>query len=141
MERRSWVEWVLVAVVVVGLAIGAYVHLHLAGGYALVRTRFVSQATLFRIEGAVAIVAAVLLIVWRSWIPAAIAFVVAAGGAGAVVLYEVVDPGRLGPFPDMYEPVWYAEKTWSVDAEAVAALAALALLVLRLRRRAATAAA
>ena len=134
-------EWALVAVVVAGLAIDAYVHLHLAGGYALVRTRFVSQATLFRIEAGAAIVAAVLLIVWRSWLPAAIALAVAAGGAAAVVLYEVVDPGRLGPFPDMYEPVWYAEKTWSLYAEVVAALAASVLLVLRLRRRAATAAA
>lgn len=140
MERRNGFEWVLVAVVVAGLAVDAYVHLHLAGDYALVRTRFISQAALFRIEGAAALVAAVLLIAWRSWISAAIAFAVAAGGVVAVVLYYSVDPGRLGPLPDMYEPVWYAEKTWSVYAEAVAAVAALVLVVTGLRRRAATAA-
>lgn len=128
MARRSWFEWVLVAVVVAGLAVDAYVHLHLARDYALVRTRFVSQATLFRAEGVAAIVAAVLVVVWRSWIAAAFAFLVAAGGTAAVVLLSVVDPGRIGPFPDMYEPVWFAEKTWSLYGEAAAAVAALALL-------------
>lgn len=140
MERRRWFEWVLVAVVVAGLAIDVYVHLRLAGDYALVRTRFVSQATLFRIEGGAALLAALLLIAWRSWIAAGAAFVVAAGGVAAVVLYATTDPGRIGPFPDMYEPVWYADKTWSVYAEAAAAAAALALVVIRLRSRSATAA-
>ena len=140
MKRRSWFDGALVLVVVAGLAIDAYVHLHLAGDYGLVHTRFVSQATLFRIEGGVALLAGVLLIAWRSWIPAAIAAVVTAGGVAAVVLYASVDPGRLGPLPDMYEPVWYAEKTWSLYAEATAAAAALVLLVIRLRARSATAA-
>ena len=41
---------------------------------------------------------------------------------------------QLGPIPDMYEPVWYADKTNSRIGEAVAAAVSLVLLVLLLRR-------
>ncbi len=55
------------------------------------------------------------------------ALLVAAGGVGAVLLYQYVDVGAVGPLPNMYEPLSYPEKTNSLIAEAVAALAALAL--------------
>ncbi len=89
---------------------------------------------LFRVEAAAAVAAALLVLVARGWPGLLVAFLVAAGGVGAVLLYQYVDVGALGPFPDMYEPVTYAEKTLSLVAEAVAALAALALLLTDLRR-------
>ena len=47
--------------------------------------------------------------------------------------------GAFGPFPNMYDPLWYTEKTLSVWAEGIAAVAALALfVVLHLEARNAT---
>src|SRR6185437_15695305 len=82
------------------------------------------------IEGAVAILAAVLVLLWRHRIGDAFALAVAAGGLAAVLLYRYVDVGKLGPFPDMYEPVWYAEKAWSAASQAVAVIMLGALLLL-----------
>lgn len=125
---------VLRLLVVAGLAVDAYVHFHLASQYDGVVAR-ISQGTLFRIEGAVAAVAAVLVIVVRRWITDLFAFLVALAGIAAVVVYRYVDVGAFGPFPNMYEPGWYTEKTVSAIAEAVATLAALVLVVLPRRRR------
>jgi hypothetical protein len=75
-------------------------------------------------------VAAVLVIAVRRWITDVLAFLVAVGGFAAVVIYRYVDVGAFGPFPNMYEPIWYTEKTVSAVAELVAALAALPLVVL-----------
>ena len=61
---------------------------------------------------------------------AVFAFVIAAGGVAAVLLYRYVDVGAFGPLPDMYDPTWYLEKTASAIAETAAAMAAL-LLILR----------
>jgi hypothetical protein len=58
---------------------------------------------------------------------AAFALLIAAGGLGALLLY--VDVGGLGPIPDMYDPIWYTEKTISAVGEAAAALGALCLLL------------
>ncbi len=121
------------ALVVAGLAVDAYVHLHLAGSYDA-NTAAISQGALFRVEAVAAVAAALLVLVTRGWPGLLVAFLVAAGGVGAVLLYQYVDLGALGPFPDMYEPVTYPEKTFSLVAEAVAALAALALLLMHLRR-------
>ena len=122
--------WVLRLLVVAGLAVDVFVHLHLAAGYDL-NTAAVSEGALFRVEAALAAVAAagVLLTRWRAAV--VLALLVAAGGVAAVLLYEFVDVGAVGPLPDMYEPISYPEKTYSLVAEAVAALAALALLTLR----------
>lgn len=132
--RRRWFEWVLIAMTVVGLGIDAYVHLHIASSYHLVRTSWLSQTELFRFESALAIVAAIWLLVRPNLVSAVVACLVGAGGVAAVSFYYYVDPGQLGPIPDMYEPVWYSDKTLSFDGEALAALAALVLAVIYLRR-------
>jgi hypothetical protein len=59
-----------------------------------------------------------------------IAFLVSAGGFAAVLVYQYVDIGAIGPLPNMYDPLRYPEKTLSVWAEGIAAVAALVLLVL-----------
>jgi hypothetical protein len=127
--------WVLRLLVVAGLAVDVVVHLHLAAGYDL-NTAVVSEGALFRVEAALAALAAVLVLVTRWRVGVVLALLVAAGGVVAVLVYQYVDVGAVGPFPDMYEPISYPEKTYSLLAEAVAAVAALALLTLSATRRA-----
>ena len=122
----------LVVVVVVGLAVDAYVHLHLARTFDPIRGT-ISQGQLFRIEGYAAILAAAFLLIRPGRPSAAVAALVAGGGLAAVLLYAVVDVGPLGPLPNMYDPTWSTLKTWSAAAEAAAALAAVVLLVVGVR--------
>jgi hypothetical protein len=112
-----------------GLALDAYVHLDLASGYDGVKSSVLSQGDLFRAEAALAILAAVALLLRPRRYTALFALLVAAGGVAAVLVYAHVDVGAFGPIPDMYEPIWYTEKTQSLWGEAIAALAALALLI------------
>ncbi len=131
MSARGWsaIRVALTVVVVAGLAIDAYVHFHVASSYAGVRSSVLSEADLFRAEGAVALVAAIALLMRPRRYTAALAFLVTAGGTFAVLLYYYVNVGAFGPFPNMYEHTWYTEKTLSAWAEGIAAVAALALLV------------
>ena len=133
MNSRIIARWALVVVTVAGLAIDAYVHFDLAHQYSF-NDATISQGALFRIEGVSAVVAGLALLLLPRWYTAVLAALVAGGGAGAVLLYRYHDVGAFGPFPDMYEPLWYPEKTWSFWAEAVAFVTALGVLVLTLRR-------
>jgi hypothetical protein len=117
--------------VVAGLAVDAYVHFNLASAFAQVKTSTLSQADLFRADATVALIAAVALLVRPRRYTAAFAFLVAAGGTVAVVLYRYVDIGSIGPIPNMYDPYWApAKKTISAFAEGAAALAAAGLFVM-----------
>ena len=122
--------WTRVAVVLAaaGLAIDAGVHIDVAGDYALVRTSLVSQADLFRLEAVAALVAAAVLVLRPTRASALLALLVSAGGVAAVLFYTYVDPGAIGPMPDMYEPVWYPAKSLSLVGELVATAASAALL-------------
>ncbi len=120
--------------VVAGLGVDAYVHFHLAGDTGHSGT--ISESTLFWVQGGVAAVVAVLVLLRPRPVPYAIAFLVAASALGAVLLYRYVDVGALGPLPDMYEPVWYTEKVVTTVAEAVAAVAAALGFVHAMRRTA-----
>jgi hypothetical protein len=131
----------LIMITVAGLAIQAYVHLDLASTYDVVKSSTLSQGDLFRVEAALAIVAGLALLVRpRRW-TASIALLVSAGGFAAVLLYQYVDVGAIGPLPNMYDPVQYGEKTLSVWAEGTAAVASLtlfAVLHVQARRAAVT---
>ncbi|WP_329577920.1 hypothetical protein OG500_07395 [Kitasatospora sp. NBC_01250] len=129
--------WALRLVTAAALAVDAYVHADLAATYDSV-TASISQGTLFRIEAAAAALAALLLIVaGRRLLVWAFAFLVALAGIAAVLVYRYVDLGAFGPFPNMYEPIWFTEKTVSAVAEAIAAVTALAgFLTARQLRRA-----
>lgn len=124
----SLLEVVLRLVVLAGLIIDAAVHFHLAHFYDGNKGS-ISQGDLFRIEGAVAIAAAVLIVLIRGRVVALVAFMVLAGGAFAVLLYRYRDIGELGPLPNMYEPLWYDDKTLSAWAESLGAVAAVVLAV------------
>ncbi|MEW2546200.1 hypothetical protein AB0910_10575 [Streptomyces sp. NPDC047002] len=116
-----------------GLAVDAYLHAHLADRYDAV-SESISQGTLFRIEAALAALAALLVLVWRRVPGDVFAWAVAAGGLALLLIYRYADVGTLGPFPDMYEPVWFRDKTLTVVAQAVAVLATVFLLLYRPRR-------
>jgi uncharacterized membrane protein (GlpM family) len=122
----------LVAVVVAGLAVDAYVHLHLASTFDPIRAT-ISQGQLFRIEGYAAILSAAFLLIRPGRLSAAVAAVVAGGGLAAVLLYAAVDVGQIGPVPNMYDPSWSALKIWSVVGQAAAAIAAVVLLAIGVR--------
>jgi hypothetical protein len=64
----------------------------------------------------------------------ALAAVVAASALGAILLYRYVNVGSLGPLPNMYEPVWFPEKTTAAVAEAAATVAAVGGLSWKLLR-------
>lgn len=129
---RLAAAWTLLALRVLtaaGLAIDAYVHADLAEAYDPVR-HSISQGTLFRIEAGAAAFAALLIVVTGHRVAWAVAFVVAASGFGAIMLYRYVDVGTLGPLPNMYEPIWFPEKSYSAIAEGVATVTALAGFVM-----------
>lgn len=117
-----------------GLAADAYLHARLAERYDAVSATL-SQGTLFRIEAAIAALAALLLLVRRRPLADAFAWTVAAGGLAALLLYRYVDVGELGPLPNMYEPAWFTEKNLVVIAQVLAFLATSLLLLTRRRRR------
>jgi hypothetical protein len=112
-----------------GLAIDAYIHADLAGTYDPVR-HSISQGTLFRIEAGAAAFAALLIVVTAHRAAWVVAFLVAAGGLGAILLYRYVDVGTLGPLPNIYEPIWFPKKSFAAIAEGVATAAASAGFVM-----------
>jgi hypothetical protein len=128
-------RWSLVIITVVGLGIDAYEHLKVAHNYVFNKTSTVSEATLFRTEAVLAIVAAVLVIVWASHWSAAFALAVAGGGLILLLVYRYNNVGKVGPIPNMYEPTWAVPgKKWSVAGEAIAIVGSLGLLALSLVR-------
>jgi hypothetical protein len=141
--RQSWrsspltlaLSWVLRLVTAAGLAVDAYVHLKVASDYDVIPGA-ISGGDLFRAESAAAIAVVLLVLVRPGRVAYLLAFLVAASALGAVLLYTNVDVGTLGPLPDLYEPVWFTEKTVSAIAEAAAAVtAALGLVFEVLRHR------
>ena len=126
-SRRGVVALVLRLLVVAGLAVDVYVHLHLAGLYQQGHPGTLGEGNLFRLEAviAAAVGLAVLFVPRRPVL--LLAALVGLGGAALVVLYRYVQVPALGPLPSMYEPIWFTEKTLSAVAEAVAGLLALVL--------------
>ena len=118
------------AAVALGLGVDAYVHLHLASRYQLAAPDGIGGGTLFRIEGVLAVIALMLMLVRPRASSYALAALVALGGVAAVLLYRYVDVGAIGPVPSMYEPIWFPEKTLSAFAEAAAGILALVGLLL-----------
>jgi hypothetical protein len=126
MTRRS--EMTLRFLIVVGLAIDAYVHITLADVYDAVGSA-ITQGALFRGAAALALLSALLVIALPGRSTYLLALVVAGSALAAVLLYRYVDVGPLGFLPNMYEPGWYSAKTLSAAGEATAALAAAAALL------------
>jgi hypothetical protein len=124
-SRPPVAAWTLRILTAASLAIDAFVHADLAARYdANQGTSPLSQGDLFRIEALVsALVALTLLVTGRTlaWVAA---WLVAASAVGAMLLYRYHDPGALGPLPDMYEPLWFREKTMAGIAEGIGVVTA-----------------
>ena len=133
-------ERVLAVVTAALLGVDAFVHLHYAHSYDQFKSSTMSEGTLFRIQGVVAIVVGVLLLIWPGVLTWLLSLLVAGSAVVAVTLYTYVDVGALGPLPDLYEHTWSPPgKVLSAVAELLAALISIVGLVLALRRRRAAA--
>nr|WP_221382794.1 hypothetical protein [Actinoplanes polyasparticus] len=127
---------VLTVVTAALLGVDAYVHLHDAAQYDQFRSSVMSEGTLFRIQGVVAIVVALALLIWPRVLTWIVSLLVAGSAAVAVTLYTYVNVGQLGPLPNLYENTWSAPgKAFSAVAETLAALVAIAGLTLAVRAR------
>jgi hypothetical protein len=130
-RSRLAIQAGLILIVVAGLAVDAYVHFHLAHAFEHNKTSTLSEADLFRAEAVVSIIAGIALLLRPRRYTAAFAFLVAAAGTAAVIVYRYVDVGAFGPVPNMYDPFWApTEKAVSAVMEAAAAVAALVLFAL-----------
>jgi glucan phosphoethanolaminetransferase (alkaline phosphatase superfamily) len=129
-------ERLLALITAVLLGVDAYVHLHDAAKYDGFKSSVMTEGTLFRIQAVVAIVVAVLLLIWPRIITWLLSLLVAGSAAVAVTLYTYVNVGQLGPLPNLYENTWNEPgKVASAIAEAAAALISIIGLVVATRRR------
>jgi hypothetical protein len=120
-------------IAVVGLGIDAYVHLDLASTYSEAEAP-ISEGILFRAEAVLALLTALALILSARRLSFLLGFVVSASALTLMLVSRYVDLGSLGPFPDLYDPVWFAEKLWAAFGEAAASIASLAgILLLSIR--------
>jgi hypothetical protein len=126
---------VLTVVVAVALVLNAWIHFRLAGPFDANPGSLLSQGALFRIQGVVDVIAAILLVVRPRILTALFAGLVAAGGAGILVLTTLVplDGTALG-LPYLFEPGWYPAKQTSLLLQLLAA-ALVAVVLLRSARR------
>jgi len=122
-------------IAVAGLVIDAYVHLDLASTYAEAQAT-INEGVLFRAEAVLALITVIALTISRSRLPFVLALAVSAGALTLILVSRYVDIGPIGPFPSLYDPVWYPEKLWAAGGEAGAAVASVAgILLLGIRRR------
>ncbi|HEX6934526.1 MAG TPA: hypothetical protein VF162_20450 [Streptosporangiaceae bacterium] len=121
--------------VVAGLAVDGYVHVDLAGLYSEAGGA-ISEGVLFRAEAVVALAVAILVAATGRRMSYVAALVVAASALAAMLVARYVDVGAIGPFPDLYDPVWFPEKVLAAIGEGVAVLAAAAGIALLWTRKA-----
>jgi hypothetical protein len=130
--RPRTTERVLAGLTALALAVSAYVHADLgdppyaAAGQVTLSGLFVAQA-----------VVAAAVVVWLLVRPGAAsalgALAVGAASLAALVLSVYVRLPSVGPFPVLYEPLWYADKVVAAVAAGVATVLAAALLAGRRR--------
>ncbi|MEO6117112.1 MAG: hypothetical protein ABIP57_01140 [Jatrophihabitantaceae bacterium] len=132
--RLSVLDLALRATTAAGLAVDAFIHLQLSSMYQLAAPGGIGQGNLFRIAAVAAVLAALYVLLRGSQAAYGAAFLAAASALGAVVLYRYVNVPALGPLPSMYEPLWFAKKSATALAEALASVAAMAGLARGWRR-------
>jgi glucan phosphoethanolaminetransferase (alkaline phosphatase superfamily) len=136
LRETTMAQRALAAVTAVLLGVDAYVHLHDAAQYDQFKSSVMSEGTLFRIQGIVAIVVALAVLIWPRVLTWAISLLVSGSAAVAVFLYTYVNVGQLGPIPNLYENTWHEPgMVFSAVAETIAALISIVGLVLAIRAR------
>lgn len=125
---RHWAGltwWLLRLTTAAALVVDADVHAMLIDRYDPNKGgAVISQGELFRMEVALAAVAAIALILVPRRVVWVLALLVASSALGGVLLYRYFNPGGLGPLPDMYEPIWYPQKSLTAVAESAAVVTA-----------------
>jgi hypothetical protein len=126
-RRVAWhgALWAARIATAVGLAIDAYVHLDLASVYAE-GGGTINEGVLFRVEAAAALLAATAIIAVGRRVCYLAGLAVAASALAVMLVSRYIDPGQIGPFPDLYDPAWYPEKLLAAYAEGAATATALA---------------
>lgn len=132
---KALARWGLILVALVGLGIDAYTHLDLAHLYTGNTTGTVNEGVLFQIEAGLAIAIGLWLLVRPGVLSIIATLLITGGGAAALVVYRYYDIGKIGPIPNMHEPIWFAEKEWSLFGELLALAATLVLLALAAAER------
>ncbi|WP_427007739.1 hypothetical protein [Pseudarthrobacter sp. H2] len=137
--RGTVVGLVLRVLAAAALAVDAIVHARMAPGYQSAAPEGFGEGNLFLAE-AVAAAAAGLYVLIRGSSPAwLLALLTAGGGLAVLLLYRYIDVPAFGPFPAMYEPVWFVEKTLTAFAQGAAVLLVAIALILDRRSRPKTA--
>ena len=122
-------------IAVAGLSIDAYVHLDLASTYAEAQAPL-NEGTLFRAEAVLALLTGLALITSARRLSFGLGLAVSASALTLMLVSRYLDLGPLGPFPDLYNPVWFPEKLWAAGGEAAAVIASAAgILLLSIRAR------
>ncbi|MEW1808732.1 hypothetical protein [Pseudarthrobacter sp. NPDC080039] len=125
---RPPVPVILRLLTVAALAVDALIHARLAPGYQSAAPDGIGEGNLFYIEAAAAAAAAIYVLVRPGKGAYLAALIIAAGGLGALLLYRYIDVPAFGPFPSMYEPVWFTEKALTALAQAIATITAATTL-------------
>ena len=112
-------------VVVAGLAADSYVHFDLAGTYSETGG-VISEGVLFRAEAVLALLVAIVIVITGRRAAYIAALFISASALAAMLVARYVDLGAIGPFPDVYDPVWFPEKVFAAIGEGLAGLAAAA---------------
>jgi peptidoglycan/LPS O-acetylase OafA/YrhL len=129
-SQGTWAVGLALRVLAAGaLAVSAYLHVDLAQGYDVIGEQ-VTVGDLFLAQAAVAGVAALALLMRPVRLTWTLAALVGFGSLAALVLTVYVPVPAIGPFPRIYEPAWFPEKTASAVAAALAGAAATAGLLL-----------
>lgn len=121
---RCWTPITARITVAVGLAVDAYVHLDLAPTYAE-GGGLINEGVLFRAEAAAALLTAIAVTITGRRAGYLAGLAVAVSALAAMLVSRYVNLGAIGPFPDLYDPVWFPEKLLAMFAEGAASLAAL----------------
>ena len=92
--------------VVLALAVEAYLHLDLAETMQLAAPDGIGGGMLFRIQAGIALAAAVLLLLTGARFAYAVAGLAALSALMPVLLYSFVNVPALGPIPSLHDPTW-----------------------------------
>ncbi len=130
---RSGSELVLRVVTAFALAVSAYIHVDLARRVYGLSSQQLTLGDLFLGQAAAATGAALALLVRPGWLTWALAALVGFGSLAPLVLTVYVAVPAIGPFPAIYEPGWYPEKTAAAVAAGLAGAAGTAGLLLTRR--------
>lgn len=124
---------ILRILIAVALIVSAVIHFQLAAGFQQAAPSGIGGGTLFRIQGGLAVLAGLFVLIKGTRPSYLIAAGVALASLVAVLAYRYIQIPDIGPIPSMYEPVWYTTKTITALAEGLALV--LAVMAYALHRR------